>query len=155
MLWRPSGSLAHGETGWKSISRGAIYFGYQLAILFSLTPARCGAPVIPNSLKVFVGADLSGRKGGFAGVRAQPPGFNADPKFSLANSPVSPVDRLRLLTAPSNLAAQEFRISNSACRARLKARGLRIAGAVPFGYEADPQPKQLPLIADEATVVSG
>src|ERR1035438_4366862 len=85
---------------------GATCFGYQLAILFSLTAARCGAPVIPNNLKVFVGADLSGWRGGFAGVRAQPPGFSPDPKFSLANSPVSPVDRLRLLTAPSNLAAQ-------------------------------------------------
>jgi hypothetical protein len=40
------------------------------------------------------------------GVRAQPPGFSPDPKFSLANSPVSPVDRLRLLTAPSNTASQ-------------------------------------------------
>ena len=46
-------------------------------------------------------------------MRAQPPGFNADPTFSLANSPVSPVDRLRLLTAPSNAGGQELAISNS------------------------------------------
>jgi hypothetical protein len=39
-------------------------------------------------------------------VRGQPPGFNADPTFSPANSRVSPVDRLRLLTAPSNAAPQ-------------------------------------------------
>ena len=86
--------------------RGAARFGYQLAVLFCLRAARCGTPVMPNNSKVFAGADLSGWKGGFVGVRAQPPGFTADPTFSLANSPVSPVDRLRLLTAPSNLAAQ-------------------------------------------------
>ena len=34
------------------------------------------------------------------------PGFSPDPKFSLANSPVSPLDRLRLLTAPSNTASR-------------------------------------------------
>ena len=28
-------------------------------------------------------------------------------------------------------------------RARLKARGLRVAGALPFGYDADPHSKQL------------
>jgi site-specific DNA recombinase len=38
-------------------------------------------------------------------------------------------------------------------RARLKARGLRIAGAIPFGYAADPRTKQLISIADEAAVV--
>jgi len=86
---------------------GAIHFGYKLAFQLCLTADPCGAPVIPNNSKVFVGADLSGWKRGFAGGRAQPPGFNADPKFSLANSPLSPVDRLRLLTAPSNVAARD------------------------------------------------
>jgi site-specific DNA recombinase len=38
-------------------------------------------------------------------------------------------------------------------RARLKARGLRIAGAIPFGYTADPRTKQLISSADEAAVV--
>jgi site-specific DNA recombinase len=33
-------------------------------------------------------------------------------------------------------------------RARLKAHGLRVAGAVPFGYQADPRTKQ--LVVDEA-----
>ena len=42
------------------------------------------------------------------GVRDQPPGFSPDPKFSLANSPVSPVDRRRLLTALSNEAHQNL-----------------------------------------------
>jgi DNA invertase Pin-like site-specific DNA recombinase len=38
-------------------------------------------------------------------------------------------------------------------RARLKARGRRIAGAVPFGYEADPRTKQLLQNAREAPAV--
>ncbi len=38
-------------------------------------------------------------------------------------------------------------------RVRLKARGLRIAGAVPFGYEADPRTKQLLQSASEAAAV--
>lgn len=38
-------------------------------------------------------------------------------------------------------------------RARLKARGLRIAGAVPFGYDADPCSKQLVPNANESVVV--
>jgi DNA invertase Pin-like site-specific DNA recombinase len=38
-------------------------------------------------------------------------------------------------------------------RVRLKARGLRIAGAVPFGYDADPRTKQLvPNIGESAAV---
>src|ERR1039457_5587035 len=40
--------------------------------------------------------------------------ISPSPPFSLANSPVSPVDRRRLLTAPSNAGGQELRISNSA-----------------------------------------
>lgn len=39
-------------------------------------------------------------------------------------------------------------------RARLKARGLRIAGAVPFGYDADPRSKQLVPNANESVVVN-
>lgn len=38
-------------------------------------------------------------------------------------------------------------------RARLKARGLRIGGAVPFGYTADPRSKQLVPSGSEAGVV--
>src|SRR5487761_1943957 len=38
-------------------------------------------------------------------------------------------------------------------RARLKARGLRIAGAVPFGFEADPRSKQLVPVEQEAVIV--
>ena len=49
-------------------------------------------------------------------MRAQPQGSKPDPTFSLANSPVSPVDRLRLLTAPSNLAGQsaDFKLAGVA-----------------------------------------
>ena len=38
-------------------------------------------------------------------------------------------------------------------RARLKARGLRIAGAVPFGFQADPRTKQLVPVEQEAVIV--
>jgi len=38
-------------------------------------------------------------------------------------------------------------------RARLKARGLRIAGAVPFGFRADPRTKQLVPVEGEAVIV--
>ena len=41
---------------------------------------------------------LSGWKRGIAGVQAQPPGLRPNPMFPLANSPISPVDRKRLLT---------------------------------------------------------
>jgi len=93
---------------------GAKRFGYKLALLSSLTAALRATSVIPNNSKVFAGANLSGWRCGFVGVRAQPPGFSPDPKYSLANSPVSPLDSLRLLTAPSNTGGQEFTISNLA-----------------------------------------
>jgi site-specific DNA recombinase len=38
-------------------------------------------------------------------------------------------------------------------RARLKARGLRIAGAVPFGFRTDPRTKQLVPVEPEAVIV--
>ena len=38
-------------------------------------------------------------------------------------------------------------------RAQLKARGRRIAGAVPYGYDADPQTKQLVVNKDESGIV--
>jgi hypothetical protein len=63
-----------------------------------LTGALPGGASIPNISKAFVVADLSVWKRDYLGVRTQPPGFRPDPTFSLANSPVSPVDRLRLLT---------------------------------------------------------
>src|SRR5208337_1491026 len=97
------GHHRRGEIGLKPESRGANHFGYKLASASCLTAALCGTSVIPNNSKVFAAADLSGWRGGFVGVRDQPPGFSPDPKFSLATSPVSPVDRLRLLTAPSNV----------------------------------------------------
>ena len=43
------------------------------------------------------------------------------------------------------------RIADS--RARLKARGLRIAGALPFGYDADPRSKQLKPNTGESAIV--
>ncbi len=42
---------------------------------------------------------LSGWKSGIVRVQAQPQGLGPNPTVSLANSPVSPVDRRRLLTA--------------------------------------------------------
>ena len=99
-------------------------FGYKLAVPSCLTAALCATSVIPNNSKVFAGADLSGWRGGFAGVRAQPPGFSPDPKFSLANSPVSPVDRLRLLTAPSSKGAHIGRGRQQTKAVNRKNRGL-------------------------------
>jgi hypothetical protein len=98
---------------------GATRFGYKLALPSCLTASLCGTSVIPNNSKVFAGANLSGWRGGFAGVRAQPLGFSPDPKFSLASSPVSRVDRLRLLTAPSNVGSHvaicELGLSGPVC----------------------------------------
>ena len=48
---------------------------------------------------------LSGWKRGIVRVQAQPPGLRSNPMFSLANSPVSPVDRKRLLTGGLSLAS--------------------------------------------------
>ena len=112
-LYLPQEQLAYllEDDGWYSW--GATRFGYKLALLSGLTAALCGTPVIPNNSKVFAAADLSGWRGGFVGVRDQPPGFNADPKFSLANSPVSPLDMLRLLTAPSNMGGHADQVRNS------------------------------------------
>ena len=93
--------------------RGAILSAYQLPTPIVLTAALYGTSDIPNNSKVFGAANLSGWRGGFVGVRAQPPGFRPDPKFSLANSPVSPVDRLRLLTAPSNVGSRVAIYANS------------------------------------------
>lgn len=39
-------------------------------------------------------------------------------------------------------------------RAYLKSKGRRVAGAVPFGYTADPRTKQLIVVPDEAEIVS-
>jgi len=54
---------------------------------------RTGCPLAPEALR-------------HAPLQAQPPGFRPDPTFSLANSPVSPVDRLRLLTGGLSAASQ-------------------------------------------------
>ena len=53
------------------------------------------------------------------------PGFSPDPKFSLANSPVSPLDRLRLLTAPSNVG---YRAWDGTNRGRTSGGKLECAG---------------------------
>ena len=90
--------------------RGATTFLPQLraAVLLTAAPARSVAR-IPNIPQVFASPRvLSGWKRGIAGVRAQPPGLRPNPTFSLANSPVSPVDRRRLLTAPSNPGGRDF-----------------------------------------------
>jgi site-specific DNA recombinase len=39
-------------------------------------------------------------------------------------------------------------------RAYLKANGRRVAGAVPFGYTADPRTKQLVVVSEESAIVS-
>ena len=51
---------------------------------------------------------LSGWKRDILGVRTQPPRLRPNPTFSPANSPVSPVDRSRLLTASSKAGCQEW-----------------------------------------------
>ena len=81
----------------------------RAAVLLKAAPRVCLAPVQRSSRRVpFV------RKRGIAGVQAQPPGLRPNPTFSLANSPVSPVDRSRLLRAPSNAASQDRGSSNLA-----------------------------------------
>ena len=44
----------------------------------------------------------------FRGGASSTPGLRPNPAFSLANSPVSPVDRKRLLTASSNAGCRQF-----------------------------------------------
>jgi hypothetical protein len=114
-------------------SRRANCFGYKLAVPSCLTAALRATSVIPNNSKVFAGANLSGWRVGFAGVRAQPPGFRPDPKFSLANSPVSPLDRLRLLTAPSNAGGQTvlFKLGTFMAAVRRQCNGARNDHRIP------------------------
>ena len=42
------------------------------------------------------------------------PGLESNPTFTRTNSPVSPVDRKRLLTAPSNTLPQFDKLTNAA-----------------------------------------
>lgn len=81
--------------------RGATVLRYQLPPPISLTAACAGKRVIPNISWIVASADLSGFGPGLAGVRVQPPGLICGSRNSCADSRVSPVDRLRLLTAPS------------------------------------------------------
>ena len=67
------------SNGFESMP-GSQHFGYQLAFPSCLTAALCGASVIPNNSKVFAGADLSGWRDGFVGVRAQPPKVQPGPQ---------------------------------------------------------------------------
>ena len=64
---------------------------------------RLYRPYPPHSAGSCVWRVLSGWKRGLAGLRVQPPGLRPNPTFSLANSPVSPVDRSPLLTVLSNM----------------------------------------------------
>ena len=98
--------------GWKPWFLGSHTFWLSTCFPVLLDSSPLRPPVIPKNSKVFARRDLSSWKGGFAGVRAQPPGFSPDPTFSLANSPVSPVDRMRLLTASSNVGGH-LALSNS------------------------------------------
>src|ERR1035437_3591837 len=59
---------------------------------------RCPYP--PHSAGFCAPGGLSSWKGDGAGVQAQPPGLRPNPTLSGTNSLVSPVDSLRLLTAP-------------------------------------------------------
>ena len=56
---------------------------------------------------------FSGWKRDSSGVRPQPPGLRPNPMFSRTNSLVSPVDRSRLLRAPSKAAGEGYGLSNS------------------------------------------
>ena len=76
------------------------------------TPVACfvdsSTPFLPrpypqHSARSSASRVLSSLKRGLAGVRAQSLGLSAHPTFSVAKSPVSPVDRKRLLTASSSL----------------------------------------------------
>src|ERR1019366_5691796 len=83
------------------------------------TPSVCfvdsSAPRLPrpypqHSASFSAPCVLSGWKRGIAGVQAQPPGLRPNPTFSLANSPVSPVDRRRLLTGGLRVGCQELTV---------------------------------------------
>ena len=81
--------------------RGATTFLPQLrvAVFVDSSASRLLRPYPQHSAGFSLPLVLSGWKRGIAGVQAQPPGLRPNPTFSLANSPVSPVDRSRLLTA--------------------------------------------------------
>jgi len=84
---------------------GAIVLRYRLPPPILLTAASARTRIIPNNSKVVAATDLSGFEPGLAGVRVQPPGCACGGRVSRADSRVSPVDRLRLLTVPSKLAS--------------------------------------------------
>ena len=60
---------------------------------------------------------------------------------------------LNILTSFAEFEREMIAARIAESRARLKARGLRIAGSVPFGYDADPRSKQLVPNAGESAVV--
>jgi len=69
---------------------------------------RLPRPYFQHSARFSLRRVLAGWKRGIAGVQAQPPGLRSNPTFSLANSPVSPVDSELLLTASSRAVCQEW-----------------------------------------------
>ena len=101
---RRSGEVVGNHVFW-----GATTFLPQLQspVLLTASPT-VNLARIPNIPRVLARCVvLSGWKRCIAGVQAQPPGLRPNPTFSPANSPVSPVDRTRLLTASSNTVAHE------------------------------------------------
>ena len=73
---------------------------------------------IPNISKVVTDADISRCNSQLAGVRAQPPGLGWGARNSGAESQISPVDRLRLLTAPSKAGGPRRTLQRQYPRAR-------------------------------------
>ena len=67
-------------------------------------PAR---PYPPHSARSCAPRVVSRWKQGVAGWRVEPPGLRPNPTSSPVNSRISPVDRSRLLTAPSNVGGQD------------------------------------------------
>ena len=63
---------------------------------------RLSRPYLPHSAGFLRTARSVWFEERLRGVQAQPTGLTSKPRFSLANSPVSPVDRKHLLTARSN-----------------------------------------------------
>src|ERR1035437_1609994 len=93
-------NLRPGEAVLYRVFWGAIHFGYKLASPRCLSAAPAARP-LSQTIQRYLREPTSpvGKAASRGGARSTP-GFSPDPKFSLANSPVSPVDRLRLLTAP-------------------------------------------------------
>ena len=70
-----------------------------IACFVDSSARRLPPPYPPHSASSCAPRVLSGFEERFDGVQAQPPGLRQNPTFPLANSPVSPVDRSRLLNS--------------------------------------------------------